>query len=668
MNEIINEIDALREDIRSHDYKYYVEASPIISDYEYDQLLHRLIELEKAYPELITIDSPTQRVSGKPLEVFAPVTHKTPMLSLDNTYSIEELEGFNRRVCKGLGVDEVEYVVELKIDGVGVCLIYQNGQFYQGASRGDGTTGDDITLNLRTIRQIPLSINLFSPDLINIEVRGEVYMFKSGLNQLNAMRVSTGETPFANTRNATAGSLHLLNPQIVVQRPLGIFIHSAGYIENAIFSTYSETIDTFVKMGLPVIPYRKICYGISDVIDYCNEWEGKYKDLDYDVDGMVIKVNLCKYQKLLGNTAKSPRWAIAYKFKAQRAQTKLKEIIIQVGRTGALTPVAILEPIPLAGVIISRATLHNEDEIRRIDIRVGDDLIVERSGEVIPKIIGVIPAVYRNSPFEFPDKCPQCGADVFREEGEAKSFCTGVACPAQLRRRIEYFASRTGMDIVGLGSKIVDELVEDGIVTNIIDIYTLKDNIDKIEGLLKKKGWGKRSVENLLESIEASRTRPLDKLINALGIFHVGSKMAQVLADKFGSIEALSNVGYNELITIPDVGEKTAKSIHTFFSQSQTKELIDRLKEMGVSICSKIEVGDQFADKEFVITGSLKRYTRLEAEAIIQKYGGRASSRVNKRTDYLIVGEKPGGKLADAIRLGISQLTEDEFLALLPST
>ncbi len=652
-------IEKLKTLIRYHDYKYYVEAQPEISDYKYDQLLKELIQLETAYPECITKDSPTQRVSGVPLREFISVPHRVPMLSLDNTYSIDELKEFHQRIVRWLSKEDIEYVAEAKIDGVGVSLRYENGLFVQGLTRGDGEVGDDITFNLRTIHTIPLRLN----KSINLEVRGEVYMDKEGFERFNQERISKNESPFANTRNATAGSLHLLDPKTVAQRPLSIFIHSLGFVETQLFKTHYATLMEFESLGLVVNPNYKLCKGIEEVIAYCQEYEEMREKLNYDVDGMVIKVNYLEEQKKLGFTARNPRWAIAFKFTAEQATTLLKEIKVQVGRTGALTPVAILEPVTLVGAKISRATLHNEDEIKRKDIRIGDNVIVERSGDVIPKVIGVVKAKERGKIFEFPKACPVCGAEVYRPEGEARSFCTGVNCPAQLKRRIEFFASRGCLDIEGLGIKVVDQLVEKGFLKELTDIYEIKVHREELETM---NGWGKKSVDNLINNIELSKNRPLDRLINAIGILHVGTQTAHTLSEKFGSLERLSIATQDELVAIEDIGPKVAMSIINFFNQPQTKKLIDKLKTAGTNLGVPASVPTHpmpYEDKEFVITGSLKEYTRGEAEELIRRLGGKASSSVSKKTDFLVVGEKPGSKLDKAEKLGITQVKAEDFEA-----
>ncbi|MBU0701805.1 NAD-dependent DNA ligase LigA [bacterium] len=660
MNNTINasdaasRIDKLRELIRYHDYRYFVEASPEISDYEYDQLMHELIQLEDNHPELIREDSPCRRVSGQPLKEFTSFPHAMPMLSLDNTYSYDDLRAFDNRIKKGLGKKEIEYVVELKIDGVGASLIYRQGIFQQGLTRGDGVMGDDITLNLRTIHAIPLRLN--EPE--DIEVRGEVYMPVKGFEGFNDSRIANKEAPFANPRNAAAGSLHLLDPASVAKRPLSIFVHSLGYVPDWTISTHDNTLNRLEELGFVINPYRKLLIGIDEVIKYCQECEQLRTSLGYEIDGTVVKVNSLEFQKQLGSTSRSPRWAVAYKFTAQQATTLLKDIIVQVGRTGALTPVAILEPVEVAGAKISRATLHNEDEIKRKDIRINDLVVIERSGDVIPKIVGVLPDAIksgRNTPFVFPCTCPECGAIIVKPEGEARSFCTGINCPAQRQRRIEHFASRGCMNIEGMGTSVVKQLLEEGIIEDILSIYTLKDSFCRLERLCSLEGWGDKSIENLLASIEESKAKPFDRLINGLGIPQVGSKMSAVLAEHFGSLENVSYATNEELLSIPDIGPKTALCIAAFFSQEQTKSLLASLKSIGINKenVKTAAIDNEFSGNEFVITGTLPNLSRAEAAEIIQKLGGKISDHVSKKTFALIAGEKPGSKLKKAQELGI---------------
>lgn len=652
-------IQELVDLIDYHDQRYYLEAKPEISDYEYDQLLRELKGLEEEYPQYLVPNSPTQRLGDTSLEYFEQVNHKVPMLSLDNTYSKEELIEFDNRVKRLLKEEKIEYVVELKIDGVGVSLLYQDGIFTRGATRGNGFVGDDITLNLKTIHDIPLRLR----DKINLEVRGEVFIKKSDLEKLNKKRIKNNEAPFANTRNAAAGTLHLLDSKEVKNRPLSIFIHSAGYIENVKDKTHWELIEEFKGWGLVVNEYRRLCKGTGEVIRCYEEWEKLRERLDYDVDGLVVKVNLISKQEILGYTARSPRWAIAYKFTAEKTTTVIKDIIVQVGRTGVLTPVAILEPVKLSGAWISRATLHNEDEIKRKDIRINDKVIIERSGDVIPKIIAVLPGEKRSYPFEFPKECPVCKSKVLRPTGDARTFCPAVDCEAQIKRRMAYFASKSCLDISGLGEKIVEQLVDEGIIFDISSLYKIYEHREKI---LSLEGWQEKSFQNLCESLENSKKAPLDKLINALGIPNVGSQTARTLSWHFGSMKKLMNASKEELMEIEDIGPIVAESIVSFFKQEKTKSLIMDLENYGFECLEKeykkIEVKENiFLNKELVITGSLTGYTREEAANIIRKMGGKVSSIIGKKTNYLIVGEKPGSKLEKAKKLKIDIIEADKF-------
>ncbi|MDI6793273.1 MAG: NAD-dependent DNA ligase LigA [bacterium] len=653
-------IKDLRETIKYHDRKYYVEAAPEISDYEYDQLMKELIELEREHPDLVAIDSPTQRVGGEPLAEFVSVAHRVPMLSLDNTYSTEEVEEFDARVKRGLGQEgEIEYVVELKIDGVGISLIYgEDGRLVQGSTRGDGVTGDDITANLRTIRAIPLSID---PSLCPLEVRGEAYMSKAVFERINQAREAAGESPFANPRNTTAGSLKLLDPRLVAKRPLNAFIHSLGDYPEGAFTTHYETLHKLDQAGLPINPYRKLCRGITEVLASCNEWEEKHKGLDYEVDGMVVKLNSLGNQRQLGSTARSPRWAIAYKFSADEAMTKLLDIVVQVGRTGVLTPVAILEPVKLAGSTISRATLHNEDEIKRLGVKINDFVMIEKGGEVIPRVNKVVKEKRTGEEleFHFPEVCPVCGAEVYRPPGEARNFCLGANCPAQLIKRISYFVSRPAMDIEGLGIKLIEQLAGEGLLQDVADLYTLKDETERI---LTLEGWKEKSVSNLLTAIEKSKDQPLDRLINALGIPFVGTQTARTLAHRFDSLDAIAAASCEELIEIQDVGPKVAEGILAYFREPENQELISRLKGYDLGRVKREGVGfEEWRNKTFCLTGSLPTLSRHEAEEIIAGLGGKPVSSVSKRTDFVVAGENPGSKLAKAQELEVTIISGEEF-------
>jgi DNA ligase (NAD+) len=662
---IIERVEELRRQIREHDYRYYVLAEPIISDFEYDMLMRELIELERQYPELVTPDSPTQRVGGAPTKEFPTVTHPVPMLSLNNAFTIEEIRDFDRRVAELLEGEKYRYVAELKFDGVAVRLKYENGILVLGATRGDGVQGDDITNNIKTIRSIPL--RLINPDekFLNIEVRGEVYMNKVDFEKLNEEREQVGEKIFANPRNATAGTLKLQDPKLVAQRPLRFF---AYYLmaEGVELESHYENLQILKRLGFPVCEHVKLCESIDEVIEFWRYWEERRDELPYEIDGIVVKVDSIRQQEILGAIAKSPRWAIAFKFTPRQAQTKLLGITLQVGRVGTITPVAELQPVPLGGVIITRATLHNEDYIKEKDIRVGDTVIVERSGEVIPKIVGVVlekrppDAV----PFVFPKNCPVCGGPIERPAGEANYYCENPECPAQVRARIEHFASRGAMDIEGLGEAIVDKLVTLGFLKNYADIYDLHKHKAK---LVRIEGFGEKSVQNLLNSIENSKKQPFHRVLYALGIRYVGSETAKLLADAFGSIDKLMNASVEQISSVYGIGPRIAESVYKFFHDERNLELIKRLKEAGLNFEVKPEekAKKKLAGKTFVFTGTLKNFTREEAKEKVEELGGKVSNSVSRKTDYVVVGENPGSKYDKARQLGVKIITEEEFLELI---
>jgi DNA ligase (NAD+) len=662
---IIERVEELRRQIREHDYRYYVLAEPIISDFEYDMLMRELIELERQYPELVTPDSPTQRVGGAPTKEFPTVTHPVPMLSLNNAFTIEEIRDFDRRVAELLEGEKYRYVAELKFDGVAVRLKYENGILVLGATRGDGVQGDDITNNIKTIRSIPL--RLINPDekFLNIEVRGEVYMNKVDFEKLNEERERLGEKIFANPRNATAGTLKLQDPKLVAQRPLRFF---AYYLmaEGVELESHYENLQILKRLGFPVCEHVKLCESIDEVIEFWRYWEERRDELPYEIDGIVVKVDSIRQQEILGAIAKSPRWAIAFKFTPRQAQTKLIGITLQVGRVGTITPVAELQPVPLGGVIITRATLHNEDYIKEKDIRVGDTVIVERSGEVIPKIVGVVlekrppDAV----PFVFPKNCPVCGGPIERPAGEANYYCENPECPAQVRARIEHFASRGAMDIEGLGEAIVDKLVTLGFLKNYADIYDLHKHKAK---LVRIEGFGEKSVQNLLNSIENSKKQPFHRVLYALGIRYVGSETAKLLADAFGSIDKLMNASVEQISSVYGIGPRIAESVYKFFHDERNLELIKRLKEAGLNFEVKPEekAKKKLAGKTFVFTGTLKNFTREEAKEKVEELGGKVSNSVSRKTDYVVVGENPGSKYDKARQLGVKIITEEEFLELI---
>lgn len=662
-------IEKLRREIRRHDRKYYIENNPEITDYEYDKLVEELKELEKAHPELITPDSPTQRVGGEPLSEFAAVEHKIPMLSIDNTYTCEELREFDKRMRRMLGGEDVSYAVELKIDGVAISLWYENGLFIRGATRGDGMRGDDVTANLKTIREIPLrlepmELSAFSHQLSAsvLEVRGEIYLSIADFQRLNEEREETGEPQFANPRNAAAGSLKLLDPRLTVKRHLRLFAYGLGYCEGITSNNQIECLTTLRNAGLPTNPHTKWCRNIEEVFEYCNEWDTKRHSLEYEVDGMVVKVNDFAQRERLGATSKSPRWVAAYKFPAEQAMTTINEIVVQVGKTGTITPVANLSPVRLAGTTVSRATLHNFDEIERKDIRVGDHVMVQKAGEIIPQVIRVVKEkrTGKEKIFQIPTCCPECGSRVLREEGDVYIRCHNPLCPAQAKRRIRYFASRDAMDIDGLGPAIIDQLVDKGLLKDYADLYYLK-----FDDLVSLERMGEKSSNNLLRAIEESKGRDLDRLICAMGIYHIGSHASEALAEHFNSIDELSNATEEGLLDINGIGPIMAEGIVSFFQEERTKRAIKKLKNAGVNTkrlkAKKVVKETPIKGKTFVVTGMLKGYSRKEVEDFIKSLGGKVSSSMSKKTDYLVCGESPGSKLDNARSLGVNVLSEEDF-------
>lgn len=658
------EIKKLRAQIRRHNRMYYDLAKPEISDAEYDKLYKRLEELEKAHPELMTADSPTQNVGGGRLKAFPEVRHISPMTSLDNTYSAEELREFDRRVRKNLNGEDVEYAVELKFDGVSASLLYEKGVWIRGATRGDGEKGDDVTGNLKTIKSIPAKFadlpGITPPEVI--EVRGEVYMTRKTLAKINADKASRGEEPFANPRNAAAGSLKLLDPRTVAGRHLDIFIWGIGHCEGMKFGTHDEVLDYLKKSGFKVNPHRKVCGTIEEAIEFCDSWEPRRDRLEFEVDGMVLKVNDLKQRERLGFTSKSPRWAIAYKFPAEKALTEVEDIIVGVGRTGAITPVAILKPVQLAGTTVSRASLHNFDEIERLDVRIGDKVYVEKSGEIIPKVLSVAMEKRTGSEkaFRIPSKCPVCGSKLAREAGEVALRCENVGCPAQIKEAILHFASRDAMDIDGLGEAIVDQMVDKALIKDYGDLYSLKiDDVKKLDRMADK------SAGNLIDAIEASRSNELHRVIYGLGIRHVGERSAWLLAEHFGSVGKLKAAGVEELTAIREIGPVVADSIYSFFRSRENLRILDKLEKAPVNMSRRASAaGGKLSGKTLVITGTLKSYSRSEAEELVRRLGGNASSSVGKNTDYLVCGEEPGSKLSKAEKLGVKVITEEEFKKL----
>lgn len=657
-NEAAKKIKKLREEITYHEKKYYVDNDPQISDYEFDLLVKELEKFESQFPELIIPESPTQRVGEQPLEEFVSVEHRLPMLSLDNCYSVEELREFEERIKKIIPSQKTEYVAELKIDGLGISAIYHRGKYSLAVTRGDGFRGDEVTPNVKTIRSFPLEID----DNREIEVRGEIYLPFKSFKKINKERAEKGEPLFANPRNAAAGSLRLLNPKEVASRRLDVFLYSI-ILQGKELESQWQNLKALKELGFKTNPSSCLCSSLEEVISFWEEWYKQRDSLDYDVDGVVIKVNSTQQQDLLGSTAKFPRWAISFKFPARQATTKIKDIIIQVGRTGALTPVAILEPVKLSGITITRSTLHNEDEIKKKDIRVGDYVLIERSGDVIPKVVSVIKGrrTGKEVEYAFPSKCPVCHSETFRPEGEAISRCSNLSCPARLRESLLHFASRRAMNIEGLGKALLDQLLEKRLVKKIPDLYSLK-----FEDLAKLERMGPKSSQNLLDEIENSIQRDAAHLIYALGIRYVGERTAQVLSAHFKSLDALAGASFEELTQIEDVGPKGAESIVFFFKQPENIELLRKLKEAGLNFSIKEEKEGEkpLAGQIFVLTGKLTTLTQEEAAEIIERLGGKVLSSVSQRTNYVIVGESPGSKLGRARTLGVPALEEKEFLKL----
>ena len=655
-------IEKLKAQIRRHDRKYYVEDQPEISDTEYDRLARHLKELEEKHPQWITPDSPTQRLGGKPVPGFPSVRHGVPMLSMDNTYSPEELRAFDERVRKNLGVDTVEYAVELKVDGVSISLLYEKGIFLRGATRGDGAVGDDITANLKTIRSIPLTLE-GEKFPARIEVRGEIYMKQEHFERLNRKKEKEGEELFMNPRNAASGSLKLLDPRVTAARGLDIFCHGAGWVEGKHFKTQDELLNAFQKWGLRVNPNRFYTRSFEELIRYCGSWDGKRKTLPYGIDGMVIKVNDLAAQARLGVTSKNPRWMIAYKFPAERAETKLLEIEVQVGRTGAMTPVAILEPVFLAGTTVSRASLHNEEEIERRDIRIGDQVWIEKAGEIIPQVVAPLPEKRngKERKFVMPKQCPVCGGPIGKEAEEVVARCANIRCPAQIKERMIHFASRRAMDIEGMGEVLVGQIVDKKWAEDYGSLYSLS-----FEKLISLERMGEKSARNLLEAIEKSKTQSLSRLIYAFGIRHVGLHAAWVLAEAFHSVAKLKEAAIEELSEIHEIGPVMAQSISDFFRSAQTRKVLAKLEKSGVRMSEKGEATTgKFSGKTFVLTGTLSGFTRDEAYEAIQKQGGQVSESVGQKTDFVVIGENPGSKLGKAKTLRVKLLNESEFKRLI---
>jgi DNA ligase (NAD+) len=659
------EIGKLREEIRDHNYRYYVLDSPVISDRQWDDLFRRLEELEALYPDLVTPDSPTQKVGAPPREEFGTVEHAVPMLSLQNAFDAGEIDEFDRRIRKLLEKDRVEYVAEPKMDGLAVQLTYRDGVFLQGATRGDGRVGEDVTVNLRTLKPLPLRLRGKPP--AELVVSGEVYMSRKDFDALNRRREEEGEPLFANPRNAAAGSLRQLDSSITRSRNLRIFLYSVGRAEGVEFESQYEALEALKAWGLPVNGQIAVFDGIEKALEFHAGLEKERGKLDYEIDGVVLKVNSLAEQEALGQISRSPRWAIAYKFEPEQAVTVIKDIIVQVGRTGALTPVAIMEPVQVGGVTVERATLHNQDEIDRKDVRVGDTVIVQRAGDVIPEVVAPVKEKRsgRERKFKIPATCPVCGTPVYRDPDEAAARCTNMSCPAMIKQTIKHFASKGAMDIDGLGSKIVDQLVDKQVVHTVADLYGLT-----MEDFLNLERLAEKSSQNLLDAIEKSKQTTLARFVYALGIRHVGEHVARVLAARFTTMEEIEEASVEELMEVDEVGPRVAESIRNFFGEPRNKEVVDNLTARGVRYIkpARRRARGALEGKVFVFTGGLRTMKRGDAKRLVEERGGTAASSVSKKVDYVVAGEDPGSKLDRARELGLEIISEEEFKNMLSRT
>jgi DNA ligase (NAD+) len=662
---IESEIKKLREEVLRHEELYYVHDRPEISDAEYDALVERLRKLEEEHPELQTPDSPTLRVGGKPAEGFAQYAHRRPMLSLDNSYNIEDLRAFDERCRKLADGRAFEYVAELKIDGLSIAVHYEDGLLVRGVTRGDGRVGEDVTQNVRTIRSVPLRLKVREGG--EVEARGEAYLSRKAFASLNLEREELDEPKFANPRNAAAGTIRQLDPKVVARRRLDLFAYDVLRGERKSFATHWEALDWLERAGFSVNPHRAKCSSIDEVIEFCNRMEAERDNLEYEIDGVVVKVNSTALQDEFGSTAKAPRWAIAYKYPARQATTQIENIIVQVGRTGALTPVAILTPVQLAGTIVSRATLHNEDEIKRLGVKIGDWVNIEKSGEIIPKVLSVVASrrTGAEKSFRFPRKCPVCGGVVSRPEGEVVARCVAADCTAQLKGRLLHFASRRAMRIEGLGDALAEQFVQKKMVRDVADLYKL--NLEEVAALER---MAEKSASNLLAQIEASKGRDLPQLVYGLGIRHVGERTAALLARHFRSLERLAAATVEEIDDIHEIGLTVAESVRDWFDDEGNRDLCKRLRDEGVR--TEIVGGavgaaadEAFAGKQFVLTGRLETLTRDEARAAIEARGGRVTSTVSKKTDYVVAGDDAGSKLDKARALGVQVIDEDSFRGML---